>query len=433
MMDILDEVTIDGDEIVSAKDHAGAESLAIKIRPGKEKNLLRHHPWVFSGAIDEATIPSKAGIYKVLTSESRFIAWGAYDSDSHIQLRLLSWDMAKFPDQNWWADAVRASVLRRRDFFRDKNSDTNTFRIIHGEADMIPGVAADVYARFIRIIISARIAFDMRQIIVQTLENLLHPEMIILNTDVAFCAIEKLHQVTEYYAQGKKFVPTTRLEEIKIRENGLYYALVPGSGQKSGFYCDQRENRSRLELYVKDATVLDGCSYTGGFTLHALRAGAKMVHAIDSSADAIHRLLSNVNLNIQLGTLPTSARDRVKATKADIFETLRTMPRNLYDVIILDPPKLAQTIKSLDNAKKAYKDLNRMAMEKIRPNGILLTCSCSGSLTREDFRTVLSWAAKDAAVEAQILETLGQAQDHPIRLSFPESEYLKVFILRIIK
>lgn len=405
----------------------------IRIRQGKEKNLLRHHPWVFSGAIEEPAASLKPGVYRVVTFEGRFIAWGVYDADSHIQLRLLSWDESKYPDDNWWTDAVRASVLRRRYFFEDREAQTTAFRIIHGEADMIPGVAADVYGRIIRVIISARIAWEKRDIIVKALDNLLHPDMIVLNTDSAFCAIEKLHEVTEYYRNAERFVPTEKLEEIRLRESGIYYAMVPGSGQKSGFYCDQRENRNRIEPYVKDAVVLDGCCYTGAFTLHALRAGAREVHAFDSSADAIHRLLSNVNLNIELGILPEDARDRVQATKADIFETLRNIPRNRYDVMILDPPKLAQTVKSLENAKKAYKDLNRMAMEKIKDGGVLVTCSCSGALTREDFRTVLAWSAKDARVEVQVLETLGQAQDHPIRLSFPESEYLKVFILRVIK
>lgn len=394
---------------------------------------MKHHPWVFSGAMEEDSIPSQAGIEKVVTSEGRFIAWGAYDSASHIQLRLLSWDEDVCPDDAWWESAVRDSILRRRCFFEDKAGQTNVFRIIHGEADMIPGIAADVYGRIVRIIVSARIAWDKRQVIVNAIEGLLHPQMIILNTDSAFCAIEKLHEVTEYYRQGERFTPTEKLEDIRIRECGIYYGMTPGAGQKSGFYCDQRENRNRIEPYVKDATVLDGCCYTGSFTMHALKAGAKQVDSFDSSADAIHRLLSNVNMNVELGTLPEDSRDKVTATKADIFETLRTIPRNHYDVMILDPPKLAQTIKSLDNAKKAYKDLNRMAMEKIKPNGILVTCSCSGALTREDFRTVLAWSAKDAKVEVQILETLGQAMDHPIRMSFPESEYLKVFILRVIK
>ena len=405
----------------------------IAIRSGKEKSLLRHHPWVFSGAIEESSVPSQAGVYKVNSAEGRFIAWGVYDPESHIQLRLLSWKEDVVPDEQWWRSAVRASIIRRRRFFEDKASQTTAFRIIHGEADMIPGVAADVYGKIVRIIISARVAWNMRQTMVDAVEEILHPQMIILNTDSAFCAIEHLHEVTEYYRRGERFTPTEKLEDIRIRESGLYYSMTPGSGQKSGFYCDQRENRIRLENYVKDAEVLDGCSYTGGFTLHALRAGARHVHAVDSSSDAIHRLLSNVNLNVDLGTLDPDARNRVDAEKNDIFEYLRTMPRNKYDVIILDPPKLAQTIKALENAKKAYKDLNRTAMEKIRDGGILVTCSCSGSLSREDFRTVLGWSAKDAGVEVQILETLGQAQDHPVRLSFPESEYLKVFILRVMK
>ena len=405
----------------------------IVIRQGKEKSLLRHHPWVFSGAIDESSVPSQAGVYRVTTSEGRFIAWGVYDPESHIQLRLLSWKEDVIPDEQWWRSAVRASIIRRRRFFEDKASRTTAFRIIHGEADMLPGIAADVYGKIVRIIISARVAWNMRRTVVDAVEEILHPQMIILNTDASFCAIEHMHEVTEYYRQGTRFTPAEKLDDITIRESGLHYSVTPGSGQKSGFYCDQRENRIRIESYVKDAEVLDGCSYTGGFTLHALRAGAAHVHAVDSSADAVHRLLSNVNLNVELGALDPDARNRVDAEKADIFEYLRTMPRNKYDVIILDPPKLAQTVKSLENAKKAYKDLNRTAMEKIKDGGILVTCSCSGSLSREEFRTVLGWSSKDAGVEVQVLETLGQTQDHPVRLSFPESEYLKVYILRVLK
>ena len=431
----------------------------IRLLEGKEKNLLKHHPWVFSGALDlegsavEAGVgcgacagewrgvgvqrcsgvEPEAGVQRVESADGRFVAWGYYDKDSHIPLRLLSWNEKEIPDEAWWINMVRQSVLRRKVFFQDMSSDTNVFRIIHGEADLLPGVVADVYGKIIRIIISARVAWNLRQTIVDALEGLLHPQMIILNTDAAFCAIEKLHEVTEYYKAGLRFIPTEKFDEIRIREDGLYYGLVPGSGQKSGFYCDQRENRKRVENYVKDATVLDGCCYTGGFTLHALRGHCKAVDAFDSSADAIHRLIGNVKLNVDLGILPSACLDKVTATKADIFDTLRKIAKNKYDVIILDPPKLAQTIKSLESAKKAYKDLNRLAMEKIKNGGILVTCSCSGSLKREDFKTVLAWSAKDAGVEVQILETLGQAMDHPIRLSFPESEYLKVYILRVIK
>lgn len=175
------------------------------------------------------------------------------------------------------------------------------------------------------------------------------------------------------------------------------------------------------------------CSYTGSFTLHALRGGAKTVDAFDASADAVHKVIQNVKLNIEKGVLDSSALEKVNATKGDMFDILRSVPKNKYDLIILDPPKLAKTNKQLEDAKKGYKDINRLAMEKIKDGGILVTCSCSGALSRDEFKTVLAWSAKDAGAEVQILETLGQAQDHPIRLSFPESEYLKVFILRVIK
>ena len=231
----------------------------ITILEGKERNLFKHHPWVFSGAMDASTVPEAAGVEKVVSHDGRFIAWGWYDKDSHIPLRLLSWKEDDMPDSSWWERSVRESVLRRKSFFSDMSSSTNVFRIIHGEADLLPGLVADVYGRIVRIIVSARVAWDMRETVVRAIEGLLHPQMIILNTDSAFCAIEKLHEVVEYYQGGVRFTPAEKLPEMRIREDGLYYGLVPGTGQKSGFYCDQRENRKRLEQYVKDAVVFDGC------------------------------------------------------------------------------------------------------------------------------------------------------------------------------
>jgi 23S rRNA (cytosine1962-C5)-methyltransferase len=315
---------------------------------------------------------------------------------------------------------VRRSVYRRSSFFVP-DSPTNTFRIIHGEADFLPGVAADVYAQSIRIIISARPAFENRKAIVDELFSLLKPQCIVLSTDPSFCGIERMKEVTEVYPEGAV------AGEIMVRESSIRYSVNLLGGQKSGFFCDQRENRNRFERYVKDQTVLDLCCYSGAFSLHALRGGAQYVDSVDASQDALDNLAKNLELNPELNT------SRLKMTKADMFEYLRSMPRNKYSVIVLDPPKLAKTSKALEEAKKGYKDLNRVAMEKIKDGGILVTCSCSGALTREDFRTVISWAAKDAGVEAQVLETLGQAEDHPIRLAFPESEYLKVFILRVLK
>lgn len=393
--------------------------MSVVIREGREKSLLRRHPWVFSGAI-QSFPEGEAGVRKVVASNGRFLAWGWFDEQSHIPLRLLSWDEDCKPDYDWWRLMVRHSVQRRSSFFVP-DSPTNTFRIIHGEADFLPGVAADVYARSIRVIISSRPAFENRNAIVDELQSLLNPQSIVLNTDPAFCGIEKLKEVTEVYPDGAE------VGETIVRESSIQYAVNLRGGQKSGFFCDQRENRNRFERYVKNQTVLDLCCYSGAFSLHALRGGARFVDSVDASKDALESLKKNLSLN------PDLDASRLRAEKADMFEYLRSMPRNKYSVIVLDPPKLAKTSKGLEEAKKGYKDLNRVAMEKIQDGGILVTCSCSGALTREDFRTVISWAAKDAKVEAQILETLGQSEDHPIRLAFPESEYLKVFILRVLK
>lgn len=393
--------------------------MSVVIREGREKSLLRRHPWVFSGAI-QSFPEGEAGVRKVVASNGRFLAWGWFDEQSHIPLRLLSWDEDCKPDYDWWRLMVRHSVQRRSSFFVP-DSPTNTFRIIHGEADFLPGVAADVYARSIRVIISSRPAFENRNAIVDELQSLLNPQSIVLNTDPAFCGIEKLKEVTEVYPDGAE------VGETIVRESSIQYAVNLRGGQKSGFFCDQRENRNRFERYVKNQTVLDLCCYSGAFSLHALRGGARFVDSVDASKDALESLKKNLSLN------PDLDASRLRAEKADMFEYLRSMPRNKYSVIVLDPPKLAKTSKGLEEAKKGYKDLNRVAMEKIQDGGILVTCSCSGALTREDFRTVISWAAKDAKVEVQILETLGQSEDHPIRLAFPESEYLKVFILRVLK
>ena len=192
-------------------------------------------------------------------------------------------------------------------------------------------------------------------------------------------------------------------------------------------------NRVIAEEYAQGKTCLDVCSYTGAFTLHLLKGGAKSVKAIDSSESALRHLLYQTHLNEEKGTIEKKSREKVEILSGDCFELLRAEEGGKYDLIVLDPPKLAKTKGALENAMKAYKDLNRVAMEKIKNGGILITFSCSGALSREDFRTVLSWSAKDARVEAEILRTLSQGEDHPIRLSFPESEYLKGYVLRIIK
>ncbi|HKL57020.1 MAG TPA: class I SAM-dependent rRNA methyltransferase [Sphaerochaeta sp.] len=405
----------------------------ITIKEGKEKQLLRHHPWVFSGAIDSIPNKDDVGIVKTTTQEGAFIAWGWYDPKSHIPIRLLSWNEAEQINDAWWRKTITASVLRRSPFFRDKSTPTTAFRIIFGEADMLPGIVADVYGTLIRIDISARVAWDQRDIIVTTLEKLLQPAMIIVTVDTAYSSVEALSDQVLFYQDGAYFTPSKRLPPIRFREDGLLYEVIPGKGQKSGFYCDQRESRMAIEPYCKDAVVLDGCSYTGAFTLHALRSGAAWVDLIDSSATALKQALAHVHINQDAAIIAQGSRERVNIIKADIFRQMRIIEANKYDLMILDPPKLAQTKGQADKAAKAYKDLNRLAMEKIKNGGIIATFSCSGAISGEMLRTILAWSAQDAGVEIQILWTLGQAEDHPIRLSFPESEYLTGYLIRVIR
>lgn len=406
----------------------------INIRQDKDKQLKRHHPWVFTGAIEKIEPGFTEGDWaEVLDSQGNFIAYGYYDEKSHIVLHLLSWDENEKPSEDWIRGKIRQAVLRRKNFFSG-DSATNCFRIVHGEADFLPGLAADCYAKLVKIIISSRFAYRFSDIAASELDAMLHPALISVSTDPAYCSAESLGEKSIYYKNGKREkLDEASLENVTVLENGIYYEISAARGQKSGFYCDQRENRTAVEKYAENAVCLDVCSFTGAFTLHLLKAGAKSVKAIDSSESALRHLLYQVHLNENKKTIPAGSRSRVEIEEGDCFELLRKEKDGSYDLIILDPPKLAKTKGQLENAMKAYKDLNRVAMKKIKDNGILISFSCSAALAREDLRTVIAWAAKDADVEAQILETLSAGSDHPVRLSFPESEYLKGFILRIIK
>lgn len=404
----------------------------ITIREGKEKLLVKHHPWVFSGAV-ESVEPSysEPGFAEVCKADGAFIAYGYYDERSHIILHLLSWRKQERMDGAFIRRLTRDAVTRRRRLFSLEG--TTAFRLIHGEADFLPGVAADCYGREIRIIVSSRFADAFLPEIAAELDSILHPSLIAASPDPAFLQAEGLRDRTRLFREGKEQEAGDERQSILFKENGIYYELPPGKGQKSGFYCDQRDNREAIEKHAKGRRVLDVCSFTGGFTLHALRAGAESVKAVDSSESALRHLLYQVHINEDRNAIPEGSRDKVSIESADCFEYMRSIGRNEYDMMILDPPKLAKTKGQLESARKAYKDLNRLAMEKIADGGIIATFSCSGAMTREEFLMTLSWAAKDAGVEVQVLETLSAGEDHPVRLSFPESEYLKGYILRILR
>lgn len=402
----------------------------ITISKGKEKQLLKHHPWVFSGAIKSIEGSESGDWAEVKSEDDRFIAYGYYDEKSHVVLHLLSWNQEEAVGDEFVARLVKEAVMRRKALF--SANDTTAFRLIHGEADFIPGIAADCYGREIRIIISSRFASRFIDVIVKTLTAMLHPSLIQTTVDPFYGPSDGLVDKVTYYINGEEAKEIDD-KNVQFAESGIYYEVQHGKGQKSGFYCDQRDNRRLIEEYAKGKRVLDICSYTGGFTLHALKAGALSVDAVDSSESALRHLLFQVHLNEDKKVLPEGSRDKVTIKSADAFDYIREVEDDKYDLIILDPPKLARTKSKLENAQKAYKDLNRVAMRKIKNGGIIATFSCSGAMTRELFQLTLAWAAADAGVEVQILKTLSAGEDHPVRMSFPESEYLKGFIIRVIK
>ena len=405
----------------------------IIIKAGKEKQLVRHHPWVFSGAIDTKPSALETGASRVESFDHRFIAWGWYDGKSHIPLRLLSWDETETIDDGWFKKTIAQSVMSRAPFFADKQGGTTTFRIIYGEADFLPGLVVDVYGTMLLITISARIAWDQRELIAETLEGLLSPTLILLTVDSAFAGAEQLKEATLYRQDGAWFTPAKRLEPVRFREDSILYEIIPGTGQKSGFYCDRREIRMRMEAYAHDAVVLDLGSYTGAFALHALRGGAAHVDLIDSSASALEQAVHHIAINEEAGVIPKGSSSRITTKTADMFEQLRTIANDHYNLIIIDPPKLASTKAQTEGALKAYKDLNRLAMERIRHNGIIVSLSSSGNVTAEMLRLMLAFSATDAHVEVQILHWFSHDEDHPIRLSFPESSYLNGYLVRVLR
>ena len=403
--------------------------LTIRLKDGKDKAARRHHPWVFSGAIDSISEDEK-GFAEVLSTDDYFIAYGWYDAKSHIPLHLLSWNRNDKADESLIRKLTRESIARRKAFF--SLPDTTAFRLIHGDADNLPGVAADAYGKEIRIIVSSRFADDNLHIIAEEMNSCLHPSIIEAVTDKQFSSLEGISERIRHFRDGKEAKEEGTRENARFIESGIWYEAAPGKGQKSGFYCDQRDNRNAIERYAEGKTVLDLFSYTGGFTLHALRGGALSVDSVDSSESALRHLLFQIHLNEDKGTIPQGSRERVTITDTNAFEYIRGVEDGKYDMMILDPPKLAKTKGNLENAMKAYKDLNRIAMMKIKKGGTIATFSCSGALTREDFRKVLEWAAADAHKDVEILHTLSQGEDHPVRLAFPESEYLKGYILRVL-
>jgi len=391
----------------------------IVLKKGKEKAALQRHPWVFSGALEKVKgKPEDGDVVKVFAFDKEFLAYGYFNGNSRVAVRLLEWDETQTINAAWYQNRLKQAIASRQFILSEE---TNTCRLVFSEADFLPGLIVDKYANFLSLQILSSGIEKVKTEIVEILKKELNPTGIFDKSDATARGHEGL-PIENGLLWGEN--PP---EFLEVKENGIAYNINIAEGQKSGFYCDQRDNRKILASYTKDKKVLDCFSYSGGFSLNSLANGATSITSVDSSALALETLRQNVELN-------KFDVDKVTAIQSDVNKQLRAFKESgeLFDVIVLDPPKYAPSRSALDRAARAYKDLNRLGMLLLEKGGLLATFSCSGAVDIETFKQIIAWAALDAGREVQIIKQFCQPEDHPVRISFSEGEYLKGLLLRVL-
>ncbi|MEE1946561.1 class I SAM-dependent rRNA methyltransferase [Pedobacter sp. KR3-3] len=392
----------------------------IKLKKGKEKAVLQRHPWVFSGALEKVKGEPKNGdVVKVLSAHNEFLAYGYFNDQSRVAVRLIEWNEEQAINKAWYVQKINQAIQARAHLLQKQ--DTNAYRLIFSEADFLPGLIVDKYADFLSVQILSTGIEKAKDVIIEALCEALNPKGIFDRSD----ATARTHEgITAENGLLWGEAPATFIE---VKENGITYHINIAEGQKSGFYCDQRDNRQLLASYAKGKTVLDCFSYSGGFSLNALLQGAAQVTSVDSSALAIETLKQNIELNQFDQQIQT-------AIQSDVNKQLRAFKDEgkKFDIVVLDPPKYAPSRSALDRAARAYKDLNRLGLLLLESGGLLATFSCSGAVDIETFKQIIAWAALDAGKEVQVIRQFSQPEDHPVRLSFPEGEYLKGLLLRVV-
>ncbi len=387
------------------------------LKPGKEESLKRFHPWVFSGAIARVEgEPEEGEVVDVYTSKKEFIACGHFQIGS-IAVRVLSFRQKPI-DHAFWVRRLQVAKDLRCALGVLGNPQNNTYRLVHGEGDNLPGLIIDVYDHTaVMQAHSAGMHLD-RMAVAEALEEVMGDVI----QHIYYKSETTLPFKADLLATENGFLKGGSPENVAM-ENGLKFHVDWLKGQKTGFFVDQRENRALLERYAKGRNVLNMFCYTGGFSFYAMRGGANLVHSVDSSAKAIDLTNENVSLNFPGDT-------RHQAFAEDAFKFLDRMG-DQYDLIILDPPAFAKHRDALRNALRGYTKLNAKAFEKIRPGGILFTFSCSQVVNKQDFRNAVFTAAAQSGRSVRILHQLTQPGDHPVNIYHPEGEYLKGLVLYV--
>lgn len=388
----------------------------VYLKKGKEESLKRFHPWIFSGAIQSTEGELEEGeVVRVITAGGEFIAVGHYQIGS-IAVRVLSFSDVTIDDE-FWSSRLRSAFQMRRSIGIVDNPHNNTYRLVHGEGDNIPGLVIDVYGDTAVMQAHSVGIHQQRMAIARCLLEVAgdHVKNVYYKSETTLPYKADLGQEDGFIVGGS--------DDNVAMENGLKFHVDWLKGQKTGFFVDQRENRSLLERFSSGKKVLNMFCYTGGFSFYAMRGGAELVHSVDSSAKAIELTTRNVEMNFPGDT-------RHEAFCEDAFKYLDRMG-DRYDLIILDPPAFAKHRGALHNALKGYTRLNQKAFEKIQPGGILFTFSCSQVVTKDNFRNAVFTAAALAGRKVRILHQLHQPADHPVNIFHPEGEYLKGLVVYV--
>jgi 23S rRNA (cytosine1962-C5)-methyltransferase len=394
--------------------------MKLTLKPGREKSLLRRHPWVFASALNlsdeilRSAQDASGSTVDLLAPNGSFLARASYSPHSQIRARV--WTFNDEPvDKEFFRRKIRFALEMRQRLNVESQSDS--YRLLHGESDGIPGFVVDQYKDMLVLQSTTAGSEFWKEIVADLLIEETGIQTIYERSDADVRELEGLKPITGIL---RGTLPDS---QITITEHNLKFNVDIAHGHKTGFYLDQRENRHRIGELSKDRDVLNCFCYTGGFSIHALAHGAKSVLSVDSSGDALKLLEENIALN----HLPA---DRHTTLEGDVFELLRKFrdAARSFDLIILDPPKFAPTAAHAEKASRAYKDINLLAFKLLRPGGILATFSCSGGVDAALFQKIVASAALDAGVEATIIEHLSQGVDHPVSVHFPEGAYLKGLI-----
>ncbi len=390
---------------------------AVVLHEGRERSVQHGHPWIFSGAIARVLgDPASGSTVSVADATGGWLAYAAWSPVSQIRARVWSADAAQTIDSTFFRERIAHAAATRAPWLDDAHSGA---RLVHGEADGLPGVIADRYGDVVVVQLLSAGAEFWRATIVEALAGLPGIACVYERSDAEVRHLEGLPP-REGVAAG------TLPPEVLLREDGLQYRVDPVAGQKTGFFLDQRDNRRLIRDVAAGRRVLNVFCYTGGFTLAALAGGATQVVSMDSSADALALGAENLARN---PALPAAASTWVEA---DAFTQLRQLRNEAasFDLIVLDPPKFAPTAAHAEGAARAYKDINLLALKLLKPGGLLATFSCSGGVDAALFQKIVAGAAVDAGAHARILRRLGASPDHPVALEFPEGDYLKGLLLQ---